>query len=388
MGGVGRLQPCRGDGDGGGDLRQQAFGLAARRRLLVGRHLGRVLCTLAAVECVVQREPIIAVGHCSARAVERINRGLVLVGGVLLGTGGASRVDGALRLVQFLLGRVAAGGQDEHGGENGDEPGTDGERHAAEYIRETRGVMDDLTLPRDLVDVARRASRVVVLTGAGMSAESGIPTFRGNGGLWRTFRPEALATPSAFARDPATVWAWYRWRQRLIAAAAPNDGHLALARMAAARPGWRVVTQNVDGLHQRAGSQDVLELHGSIWRLTCSRPCGRAALADPARVPPEDAPLPICACGALQRPGVVWFGEALDAAVLDRAFALSESADLCLVVGTSALVYPAAALPEQAHEGGACIVEINPQASPLSARARHVIRGTAVAALTSLERAL
>jgi NAD-dependent deacetylase len=132
----------------------------------------------------------------------------------------------------------------------------------------------ELVIPQRLIAALQHASHVAVITGAGISAESGIPTFRGAGGLWRSFRPEDLATPQAFARDPATVWAWYRWRQRLIADAAPNAGHSALAKLQASRPGWRVLTQNVDGLHQRAGNDAVVELHGSIWRTRCVS-CGR-----------------------------------------------------------------------------------------------------------------
>jgi NAD-dependent protein deacetylase/lipoamidase len=228
------------------------------------------------------------------------------------------------------------------------------------------------------------AARVVVLTGAGMSAESGVPTFRGAGGLWRQFRPEALATPEAFRRDPHTVWAWYRWRQQLIAAVAPHAGHDALARMEASRPGWQILTQNVDGLHQRAGSRSVIEVHGSIWRARCTVGCDRGAMRS-IEAAPEDAELPRCDCGALLRPGVVWFGEALDPAVVQRAWAVVEAADVLLVVGTSAIVYPVAALPEVARRTGACVIEINPEETPLSPRADLVIRQSAAEALVALE---
>jgi len=248
--------------------------------------------------------------------------------------------------------------------------------------------MDAPGLPESIVRAARAARAVAVLTGAGMSAESGVPTFRGSGGLWRSWKPEDLATAEAFARDPQTVWAWYRWRQRLIAGAQPNEGHLALARCAASRPGWRIVTQNVDGLHQRAGSSGVVELHGSIWRLQCREGCGREAHVEPEAVPPEEAPLPHCACGALQRPGVVWFGEALDPAVVADAERLTQSADVLLVIGTSAVVYPAAALPDRARRQGALVVEINPAPTAFSDRADFVVRASAVRALTALERAL
>jgi NAD-dependent deacetylase len=248
--------------------------------------------------------------------------------------------------------------------------------------------MKTLRCPEPVADVARRAQRVVVLTGAGMSAESGVPTFRGAGGLWRTFRPEALATPEAFQRDPATVWAWYRWRQRLIATTRPHAGHEALARIQSRLARWQVLTQNVDGLHQRAGSRGVHELHGSIWRMRCAADCGVTRTIALDEVPAEDALLPSCTCGGLLRPAVIWFGEALDHAVVREAWSLVEHADLLLVVGTSALVYPVAALPDVARDAGATVVEINIEETPLSPRADYVFRATAATALPALERAL
>jgi NAD-dependent protein deacetylase/lipoamidase len=245
----------------------------------------------------------------------------------------------------------------------------------------------EVVIPERLVTSLQRASRVAVITGAGMSAESGIPTFRGAGGLWRSFRPEDLATPQAFDRDPATVWAWYRWRQRLIADAAPNAGHLALAKLQASRPGWRVLTQNVDGLHQRAGSEAVIELHGSIWRTRCTS-CGQPGDSKAQYDEGETAPLPRCRCGSLMRPAVVWFGETLDAEVMKTAWAIVEEADAAIVVGTSAVVFPVAALPHAARARNVPVAEINVEETPLTASVTHVVRASAATALPALERLL
>jgi len=205
--------------------------------------------------------------------------------------------------------------------------------------------------------------------------------------LWRSFRPEDLATPQAFARDPATVWTWYRWRQKLIADASPNAGHSALARIAAPRPGWRVLTQNIDGLHQRAGSDAVVELHGSIWRTRCAS-CGQPGEDHPDRAADETAPLPRCHCGALMRPDVVWFGEPLDPEVMKTAWTIVEEAEMVLVVGTSAVVFPVAALPHAARARNVPVIEINVENTPLTARVTHAIRATAATALPAIERVL
>ncbi len=215
---------------------------------------------------------------------------------------------------------------------------------------------------------------VTVLTGAGISAESGIPTFRGEGGLWRNFRPEQLATPAAFRRDPALVWEWYDWRRGLIGACAPNAAHEALAEMEAALSDFTLITQNVDGLHQAAGSRNVLELHGSIWRVRCTG-CGK--IAEDRRVPLPEIPPRCPECGGLLRPDVVWFGESLPQEVLEAAWAAAARCRLMLVIGTSAVVQPAGSLPLVALENGARIVEINPAETPLSARAHEVLRGPA-----------
>jgi NAD-dependent deacetylase len=219
---------------------------------------------------------------------------------------------------------------------------------------------------------------VAVLTGAGISAESGVPTFRGEGGLWRNFRPEQLATPEAFRRDPALVWEWYDWRRGLIDSCAPNAAHGALAEMEAALPDFALITQNVDGLHQAAGSRNVLELHGDIWRMRCTG-CGR--VSEDRRVPLPEIPPRCPECGALLRPDVVWFGESLPLEVLDAAWAAAARCRLMLVVGTSALVQPAASLPLVALRNGARLVEVNPAETPLSAHAHEILRGPAAAVL-------
>jgi NAD-dependent deacetylase len=231
----------------------------------------------------------------------------------------------------------------------------------------------------------RDAERVVILTGAGISAESRVPVFRGDGGLWRQFRPEELATPDAFARQPALVWEWYCWRRARIAAAEPNPGHRTIARWQRERAGVTLLTQNVDGLHERAGSPDPVELHGNLWRVRCVRACGYSAL-DAATGPPRTAFR--CPCGAWLRPAVVWFGESLDPAALDAAIAAAERSDVLLVVGTSAVVYPVASLPQMARQRRARIVEINVEQTALSAEADAVLRGRAGEVLPALQEAL
>lgn len=224
----------------------------------------------------------------------------------------------------------------------------------------------------DIRDWIRKARRIAVLTGAGISAESGIPTFRGAGGLWRNFRPEELATLEAFSRDPRTVWEWYDWRRQIVAKAEPNSGHHALVRLESQVPDFTLITQNVDGLHERAGSRNVLRLHGSIWNVRCTA-CRHET--DNRSVPLPELP-PACPdCGALLRPGVVWFGEGLPARVWDNAEKAARNADLLLVVGTSAVVYPAASLVPLAAGGGAKVVEINPGETPISASVSSSVRG-------------
>ncbi|MFH1059094.1 MAG: NAD-dependent deacylase [Pseudomonadota bacterium] len=208
------------------------------------------------------------------------------------------------------------------------------------------------------------AARVAVLSGAGVSAESGVPTFRGPGGLWEKHRPEDLATPQAFRRDPALVWRWYHWRRELIAACAPNPAHQALAAYEARRPGFTLITQNVDGLHRLAGSRNLLEIHGSLWRVRCLD-CGVDREERRLDLP---AP-PLCpACGGLLRPDVVWFGESLDQDLLDRAWRAAGNCQAMLVVGTSAVVQPAASLALVAKSAGAYVIEVNPDPTPNTGR--------------------
>jgi NAD-dependent deacetylase len=236
-----------------------------------------------------------------------------------------------------------------------------------------------------VADWIRRARRVVVLTGAGISAESGVPVFRGAGGLWRNFRPEDLATPAAFTRQPQTVWEWYLWRRSQIAAAQPNPGHQTIARWQQTRDGVALLTQNVDGLHARASSPDPIELHGNLWRVRCARSCGYTATDTE-----DDGQRSVlkCSCGAWLRPEVVWFGESLDPATLETATDAIEHADIVLVVGTSAVVYPVAALPHAARRRNARVVEINVENTPLTREADAVLKGPAGVILPALERAL
>lgn len=199
-----------------------------------------------------------------------------------------------------------------------------------------------------------------------MSAESGVPTFRGPDGLWRSFRPEDLATPEAFRRDPVLVWEWYRWRQEKVAACEPNAGHRALVELEGRAPHFTLVTQNVDGLHRRAGSRTVLELHGNIFRARCTEEGNPRDFAAGEELPPR------CECGALLRPHIVWFGEALDHATLERAFDEAAAADVCIVAGTSGLVHPAARIPTLCQ---GAVIEVNPEDTPLTPLARHALRG-------------
>ena len=215
---------------------------------------------------------------------------------------------------------------------------------------------------------------VAVLTGAGISAESGVPTFRGEAGLWRNFRPEELATPQAFGQDPALVWDWYDWRRKLIGACAPNAAHQTLAAMEAVLPDFTLITQNVDGLHQAAGNHNVLEIHGNIWRTRCTRCEGTF---EDRRMPLPEIPPRCSQCGGLLRPNVVWFGESLPQDVLEAAWAAAARCRLMLVIGTSAVVHPAASLPLAALRNGAYLVEVNPAETPLSAHAHEILRGPA-----------
>jgi NAD-dependent deacetylase len=232
------------------------------------------------------------------------------------------------------------------------------------------------------------ARRVTVLTGAGVSAASGIPTFRGPGGLWRDFRPEELATPEAFARDPSTVWEWYAWRRELVARVRPNRAHEVLAEWSGRFPRFTLVTQNVDGLHERAGTAHVVRFHGSLWEVGCASACGRMPRRwSDERVPFPEMPPRCESCKGLLRPGVVWFGERIDPGVLERSLAALDC-DVCLVVGTSAVVYPAAGFADEARRRGAFVAEINPETTDASARVDVAIAGKAEEILDDVNRLL
>jgi NAD-dependent deacetylase len=219
-----------------------------------------------------------------------------------------------------------------------------------------------------------RTGHIVAFTGAGISAESHVPTFRGTDGLWRNYSPERLATAEAFSSDPRLVWEWYDWRRQIIHKAQPNSGHRALAEIERRATGrFTLVTQNVDGLHDRAGSRNVVKLHGDIWRVRC---LGCAAEEQNEQVPLEPLP-PHCRCGALWRPAVVWFGEALLESAWERALEAAARAEVFLVIGTSALVYPAAGLVQVAHQSGARVAIVNPDPTPADELADWILRGPA-----------
>ena len=231
-------------------------------------------------------------------------------------------------------------------------------------------------------------TRITVLTGAGISAASGVPTFRGPEGLWKSFRPESLATADAFRRDPKLVWEWYDWRRQILATKKPNRGHEVLAEWSRRYSGFRLITQNVDGLHERAGTQNVVRFHGSIWEVLCWDRCK----ASPARWWDETVPFPSIPprcphCGGLTRPGVVWFGEGIDPEVMRR----SEQAldcDIFFTIGTSSLVYPAAELVHEAKRRGGYTVEMNIEATPASGLLDLALQGPAEELLEACERSI
>ncbi len=224
------------------------------------------------------------------------------------------------------------------------------------------------------------AKAVSVLTGAGISAESGVPTFRGEGGLWRNFRAEELATPEAFRRDPELVWEWYNMRREKIAPLLPNMAHKALASLEDRTKDFTLITQNVDGLHERAGSKNILELHGNIWKVRCTG-CG---IVSENHDLPIDIPPRCSNCGGLLRPHIVWFGEMLPAEIINGAYAALERCELLLVIGTSGLVQPAASMASMARRAGAYVVEVNIEKTPNSHVVDEAITGKAAEILPVL----
>lgn len=239
-----------------------------------------------------------------------------------------------------------------------------------------------MELPDNLITALAKAERVCALTGAGISAESGVPTFRGAGGLWNNYRAEDIATPEAFERDPALVWRWYDWRRGLVAKSAPNPGHYTLARFAKIFKRFTLITQNVDGLHSLAGSFDVLELHGNIWRTRCLK---EGTTRENREVPLSRIP-PVCpGCGSMLRPHIVWFGESLDPDILQSAYDAAGSAEVFFVVGTSGVVQPAASLASVAKQAGAVVVEVNVERTSVSHYADFTLLGPSGEVLPMIE---
>ncbi len=236
-------------------------------------------------------------------------------------------------------------------------------------------------VPQALVARLSDAQNVVAFTGAGISAESGVPTFRGADGIWGKMKPEELASMEGFMKNPALVWEWYAHRKKIIAEIAPNAGHAALVRMEELFPHVAVITQNIDNLHRRAGSTTVFELHGNIERNFCMK-CGTnvsnaEVLASPG--------VPLCqSCGGMIRPDVVWFGEMLPEEEWEQSVRAAERADVFLSIGTSAVVYPAASLPLVAKRSGAYLVEINPEPTPLTEKTDEFLQGPSGSILPAL----
>jgi NAD-dependent deacetylase len=242
-----------------------------------------------------------------------------------------------------------------------------------------------MEFPPKLVQTIRAAKDVAVLTGAGVSAESGVPTFReAQTGLWVRYDPQELATPEAFSRNPGIVWEWYTWRRKLIARSKPNPGHYALVDMEQRFSRFSLITQNVDSLHQLAGSKTVINLHGNIQLTKCSQEGIQVEKwVDTGEIPPR------CPnCGGLLRPDVVWFGEALPPGAFKEASQVSQNCDLFLSIGTSGVVEPAASLPYLALEHGAVVVEINPSETPLTSSATYAFQGASGQVLPALVEAV
>ena len=241
------------------------------------------------------------------------------------------------------------------------------------------------TAIRLIARALRDANSVTVLTGAGVSAASGVPTFRGEGGLWKSHRAEQLATPEAFRADPEFVWEWYQWRRQLIAGCEPNRAHEVLSLWSQRFPKFHLVTQNVDGLHERAGTREVTRFHGSIWEVLCWQDCE----ASPPRWLDEshsftELPPPCPYCESFVRPGVVWFGESIPTEALERS-AEALACDVFLTIGTSSLVQPAASLCHTARTGGAYTAEINLDPTPVSDSLDLSVHGPAEVILDRIE---
>lgn len=218
------------------------------------------------------------------------------------------------------------------------------------------------------------ADTVTVLTGSGISADSGIPTFRGKNGLWKSRRAEELATPEAFSKDPRLVWEWYDWRRGIISSKEPNAGHFMIAELEKAFTRFHLITQNVDGLHEKGGSSNPIELHGNIWKVRCTQ-CNQVTFN-------FDVPihiLPTCKeCGGLLRPHIIWFGEQLDDADMEKSYAAVQNSDVLFVIGTSGVVHPAASLAGIAKRNGAFVVEINLEETPISSEMDITLLGKAM----------
>ena len=238
-------------------------------------------------------------------------------------------------------------------------------------------------IPAAVIEILRDAKNILVLTGSGVSAESGVPTFReAQSGLWAEFDPQELATPEAFLQDPVLVWRWYRWRRKLVAEAEPNPGHFALAALEDQVPEMTLITQNVDGLHQRAGSQHVTEFHGNLFTTRCF-------VEDTLEDDDPSSADPRCRrCGGHLRPGVVWFGEAIPKLALKVATEAADDCDVFLSIGTSSLVWPAAGFAAAAAQRGATVIEINIDPTPLSSRCDFALQGASGELLPELVRRL
>jgi NAD-dependent deacetylase len=226
----------------------------------------------------------------------------------------------------------------------------------------------------EAVDLIKSVTGIVVFSGAGISAESGIPTFRGAGGMWQKYRAEELASYEAFKKNPELVWEFYDYRRQIMAKTKPNNAHLFLSKMERMFDSFNIITQNIDGLHERAGSLNILELHGNIWRVRCEK---EKRVFEFRQNPVEPIPPRCKQCGDILRPDVVWFGEALDSDILNKSFELARKAELAIVIGTSSIVYPAAHIPLLTKENGGKILEINIETTPLTDISDLFIKGKA-----------